>query len=160
MNPTQEPKPGYLTTEFWTTLFVHILTLLALVFTLSGHTLKTDKFAALIPSAAVIASAVAQLAYSQSRAKTKAAHVAAFGTWVTDVSSSVGQAATTIDNGFTNHVDTVGSSDVGPTSTVLAMPPTPPQSDQTNSTTSSPDPATFGPTTVAPPNSPVTPPTA
>lgn len=153
---TQDPKPGYLTTEFWTTAFIHLLSLIALVWTLSGHTLKTDHFAAVIPSAAVIASAVAQLAYSQSRAKTKAAHVSAFTSWVTSVSSSVGQAVTAIDNSFTNHVDTVGSTDAGLPSTVLAVPQTPAQPGPTDAAASAVLPTSFDPPTVAPAYPPVT----
>lgn len=149
---TQDPKPGYLTTEFWTTTFVHVLALLALIWTLSGHTLKTDHFAAAIPAAAVIASAVAQLAYSQSRAKTKAAHVAAFTSWVTSVSAPVGAAVTAIDNSYTNHVDTVGSTDAGPVSTVLAVPPTTAQPSPSDPAASAVNPPSFDPPPVVPAN--------
>lgn len=134
-------KPGYLTTEFWTTLLMHVLTVVATVMTFTGHTLDKDHFAALIPVGALIGSSVAQLAYSLSRSRTKAAHATAASvasTVLTDVSavgtalSSAYATVPTAPSSYNENVDSVGSSDGGVAATVLAVPSPTPLTDTPN----------------------------
>lgn len=65
-------KPGYLTTEFWSTQLVHLLTLVSMVLTLTGHTFHDTALTPLVPAAAIVASGLAQGWYSWSRGKLKA----------------------------------------------------------------------------------------
>lgn len=71
-----EIKPGYLTTEFWSTQILHVITALVTVSSLTGHTpFDASGLQPLIPVAALIMSALAQAAYNHGRAKLKAAPV-------------------------------------------------------------------------------------
>jgi ABC-type transporter Mla MlaB component len=69
VSPT--PKPGYLTTEFWSTQIVHLLTLVSMVLTLNGHTFHDTALTPLVPTAAILASGIAQGWYSYTRGKLK-----------------------------------------------------------------------------------------
>ena len=69
-------KPGIKTTEFWSTVLFHVITVVSLVLTATGSAFDTSKLNALVPVAALIASGAAQAFYSLSRAKVKAAPVA------------------------------------------------------------------------------------
>lgn len=61
-------KPGYRTTEFWGTIIVHLFALIGIV-----YGIDTTKYEPLIPALALVASSVAQSAYSIARARTKGA---------------------------------------------------------------------------------------
>jgi hypothetical protein len=65
--------PGYTTTEFWSTVFVHLVTATVALGTIFNPRFKLDGVQAIIPSLAVVASALAQMFYSHSRAGVKAA---------------------------------------------------------------------------------------
>lgn len=67
------PKPGYLTTEFWQTTLLHVISIVTVLSSAQGWAFNVDKFAGIIPVAALIASGVAQFAYSHSRGVVKAA---------------------------------------------------------------------------------------
>lgn len=69
---TANVKPGYLTTEFWSTQIVHLLTLVSMVLTLTGHTFHDTALTPLVPAAAIVASGIAQGWYSHSRGMLKA----------------------------------------------------------------------------------------
>ncbi len=70
-------KPGFVTSEFWSTVFVHLLSVVALVLSSTGHVFDSTKLDSLVPVAALIASGIAQSFYSLSRGKVKAAVVTA-----------------------------------------------------------------------------------
>jgi hypothetical protein len=65
--------PGYTTTEFWQTLFVHLVAATVALGTVFNSRFNLDGAQAIIPALALAASAVAQLFYSRSRATVKAA---------------------------------------------------------------------------------------
>lgn len=69
-----DPKPGYLTTEFWVAAGTTIITAVVAMAALFGHVLPKDNLLALVPALAPIAAAVASAWYSSSRAKVKTAH--------------------------------------------------------------------------------------
>lgn len=73
VTPAEIIKPGYTTTEFWGLAFVHLLAAIATVFALTNHSFDATRYAPIIPTAALIAAGVGQLAYAQSRAKVKSA---------------------------------------------------------------------------------------
>ena len=64
-----DPKPGYATTEFWSTILVHLIT----VVTMFNVNLNSDKLSALVPMGAFFMSAIAQAYYAHSRGHTKVA---------------------------------------------------------------------------------------
>lgn len=64
-----DPKAGYLTTEFWSTMLMHAITV-ALLFDTS---LNSDKLSALVPVASLLMSGLAQAWYSHSRGHAKVA---------------------------------------------------------------------------------------
>lgn len=68
-----DPKPGYLTSEFWSTILVHLVTIV----TLFNVNLNSDKMSALIPLGAFFMSGLAQAYYSHSRGHTKVASLTA-----------------------------------------------------------------------------------
>lgn len=70
---TSSVKPGISTTEFWTTLFVHLVTTASLLAALFGKQFDGNKLQPLIPAVAMLASAIAQGFYSHSRAVVKSA---------------------------------------------------------------------------------------
>lgn len=63
-------KPGYATTEFWSTLLTHIISIAVLFNT----NLNSDQLSALVPVGALLASGAAQAYYSHSRGIAKAAN--------------------------------------------------------------------------------------
>jgi hypothetical protein len=65
--------PGYTTTEFWQTVFVHLVAAVVALGTVFNPRFSLNGAQAIIPALAVGASAVAQLFYSRSRATVKAA---------------------------------------------------------------------------------------
>lgn len=72
-----DPKPGYLTTEFWITLLTVGITAVVSLAALFGHTIDKDHLLAIVPALAPVAAGIAALAYSMTRAKVKTAHYAA-----------------------------------------------------------------------------------
>lgn len=74
---TLDPKPGYLTTEFWVTVLTVLFSVVATFATLFGKTINKDGLLALVPALAPIAAVVAAAVYSLTRSKTKQAHYAA-----------------------------------------------------------------------------------
>lgn len=74
---TLDPKPGYLTTEFWVTILTVAFSILATFATLFGKTINKDGLLALVPTLAPLAAGVAAALYSVTRSKTKTAHYAA-----------------------------------------------------------------------------------
>ena len=74
----QAEAPGYTTTEFWTTLLTHAISAAAILLTALHVTVfNGDTLTPLVPTIALVASAIAQAVYTQSRAKVKAAVVTA-----------------------------------------------------------------------------------
>ena len=71
MASTSPTKPGYTTTEFWTTLIVHAITVVAVVMSAFGHTFDGSALQPLVPAISVLASAVAQAVYTVTRGKVK-----------------------------------------------------------------------------------------
>lgn len=74
-----DPKPGYTTTEFWSTILVHAITIVTVLFT----NFNSDKLSALVPLGAFFMSALAQAYYSHSRGATKVASLNAAASVVT-----------------------------------------------------------------------------
>lgn len=69
-------KPGYLTTEFYSTMLAQLVGIVALVVTGFGGSLDAGRLQPLIPAAALIASSVASAVYARSRSHTKASALA------------------------------------------------------------------------------------
>ncbi|GAA4346299.1 hypothetical protein [Angustibacter luteus] len=67
-------KKGLRTSEFWQTLFTQLLALAVSVVALFGGRLDSTAVQALVPAAALFASAASSAWYSQSRSKVKSAH--------------------------------------------------------------------------------------
>ncbi len=65
-------KPGYLTTEFWTNVFVQLVNLLATVIVLKDKDFDKSTLEPLIPVASMLAAAAAQAWYAHSRGVVKA----------------------------------------------------------------------------------------
>lgn len=65
-------KDALRTTEFWTTIFVHLITVTSFVCAVFGVKFDGSRWSVLVPVAALIASGIAQAYYSHSRAVTKA----------------------------------------------------------------------------------------
>lgn len=65
-------KGGFRTTEFWTTMFLHLLSAITVILTLTGHSFDSEKLQPLVPMAAMLASGLAQAYYSHSRSSLKA----------------------------------------------------------------------------------------
>lgn len=63
----------YLTPDFYATLFLHVLTLVAFVVTAFGHSFDGTALQSIIPAAAFLASAIAQAMYNHGAAKVKMA---------------------------------------------------------------------------------------
>jgi hypothetical protein len=69
-------RPGYLTTEFWTTVLVQVVSAISVFASLFTHTpFDASGLQPLIPVAAVIAAGLAQSFYSHSRGKVKQAAI-------------------------------------------------------------------------------------
>lgn len=86
-------KPGIKTTEFWTTVLVHLITVATVILSATGSSFDTSKLNALVPVAAMIASGIVQSFYSASRGRVKAAPTPNTAT-VTDVAAPVAAATT------------------------------------------------------------------
>lgn len=71
---TLDPKPGYLTTEFWVTLLTVLATVGVAFGAMFGLNLNKDHLLALVPTVAPLAAAIAALAYNVSRKGVKEAH--------------------------------------------------------------------------------------
>lgn len=74
---TIDPKPGYLTTEFWITVGTVAVTAVVALGTLFGKSLAKDHLLAIVPAVAPLAAAIASAVYAMTRAKTKQAHLQA-----------------------------------------------------------------------------------
>lgn len=76
--PTAEPKPGYLTSEFWGTLLVHALAVVTTILDLTNvHWSKgLSGVQAAVPLVAMAISAALQNAYHDKRAALKIDHAA------------------------------------------------------------------------------------
>lgn len=84
-----DPKPGYLTTEFWGTAFTHVITVVLLF----NVNLNSDKLTAMVPVASLLMSGLAQAWYSHSRGHTKVASLTAAAQVVsTQVAAAVPEA--------------------------------------------------------------------
>lgn len=69
-----DPKPGYLTTEFWTTNLVHLITVITMIAAAYGNdSFDGNKLQPLIPMASLLMSGLAQAFYNHSRAHIKVA---------------------------------------------------------------------------------------
>lgn len=66
-------KPGYLTTEFWTTVIFQVVTSVVALAALFGHNLDGSSFQPFVGVGALLAAGIAQAVYSHSRGKVKAA---------------------------------------------------------------------------------------
>lgn len=73
---TLDPKPGYLTTEFWITVLTVVFSVVATFATLFGKTINKDGLLALVPTLAPVAAGIAAAIYALARSKTKTAHYA------------------------------------------------------------------------------------
>lgn len=75
-----DPKPGYLTSEFWSTQILHVITAVITISSLMGHTpFDANGLQPLVPVAALIMSGIAQAVYSHSRAHVKGRSLTAAG---------------------------------------------------------------------------------
>jgi hypothetical protein len=75
--PPGDVKPGWTTSEFWQTLLVHGIAAIVALGTVFHTHFKLNGLQAIVPAVALIASAVAQAVYSQSRATVKSSAQAA-----------------------------------------------------------------------------------
>lgn len=75
--PSSTVDPGYTTTEFWQTLFFHLVAATVAIGSLFGAHFNLDGMQSIVPAVAIAAAAIAQAAYSRSRATVKAAAAAA-----------------------------------------------------------------------------------
>jgi hypothetical protein len=66
-----EVKPGYTTTEFWQTVFVHLIAAIVALGTVFHTHFDLNGLQAIVPAIALVASAIAQSVYSHSRATVK-----------------------------------------------------------------------------------------
>lgn len=64
-------KDGVRTTEFWTTIFMHLITLSSMIVVLTGHQFSGTALTPLVPAAAALASGICQAYYSHSRSTLK-----------------------------------------------------------------------------------------
>lgn len=70
-------RPGYLTTEFWTTVLIQLVAAITSIASLFTHTpFDATGLQPLIPVAALVAAGLAQALYSHSRGKVKATAIA------------------------------------------------------------------------------------
>lgn len=69
--PPGDVKPGWTTTEFWQTVFVHLVAAVVALGTVFHTNFDLNGLQAIVPAIALIASAVAQSIYSYSRATVK-----------------------------------------------------------------------------------------
>jgi DMSO reductase anchor subunit len=70
-------KPGWTTTEFWQTVFVHAIAAVVALGTVIHTNFNLNGLQAIVPAIALVASAIAQSVYSHSRATVKASAQAA-----------------------------------------------------------------------------------
>jgi DMSO reductase anchor subunit len=70
-------KPGWTTTEFWQTVFVHAIAAVVALGTVIHTNFNLNGLQAIVPAVALVASAIAQSVYSHSRATVKASAQAA-----------------------------------------------------------------------------------
>jgi hypothetical protein len=75
--PPGDVKPGWTTTEFWQTLFVHLIVAVVALGTVFHTNFNLNGLQAIVPAVALIASAVAQSIYSYSRSSVKSSAQAA-----------------------------------------------------------------------------------
>jgi hypothetical protein len=66
-------KPGWTTTEFWQTLIVHVIAAVVALGTVFHTNFNLNGLQAVVPSVALVASALAQSVYNHSRATVKSA---------------------------------------------------------------------------------------
>lgn len=72
------PRPGWTTTEFWTTTLVHVTGLVATILVLTGHGEDLGAAEAAIPVIALIVSGALSYGYSRHRTRAKLEHMSAF----------------------------------------------------------------------------------
>lgn len=80
MSEVRDPgqiKPGWTTTEFWQTVFVHAISAVVALGTVIHTNFNLNGLQAIVPAVALVASAIAQSVYSHSRATVKASAQAA-----------------------------------------------------------------------------------
>jgi hypothetical protein len=80
MDKVRDPgqvKPGWTTTEFWQTVFVHAIAAVVALGTVIHTNFNLNGLQAIVPAIALVASAIAQSVYSHSRATVKASAQAA-----------------------------------------------------------------------------------
>jgi hypothetical protein len=77
--PPGAVKPGWTTTEFWQTLVVHAMAAIVALGTVFHTHFNLNGLQAVVPSVALVASAVAQGVYSRSRATVKSSAQAVSG---------------------------------------------------------------------------------
>lgn len=75
--PTGAVKPGWTTTEFWTTLLIHIIAAVVALGTVFHTHFNLNGLQAIVPTVALVAAALAQSMYSHSRAAVKSSAQAA-----------------------------------------------------------------------------------
>lgn len=80
--PAPTPPPGYLSSEFWTHIFVIISTMAGSTVVLFGNTGLPTWIQGLVPVAATIATLISQLWYTSHRKDIKTATLATYTTWI------------------------------------------------------------------------------
>jgi hypothetical protein len=76
LNPG-DVKPGWTTSEFWQTVFVHAIAAVVALGTVFHTNFNLNGLQAIVPAIALVASAIAQSVYSHSRATVKSSAQAA-----------------------------------------------------------------------------------
>lgn len=115
-----DPKPGYTTTEFWSTMILHALTGVVTVLSLVGHTpFDASGLQPLIPVAALVMSGLAQAFYSHSRAKVKVSSLSAASDVLTTQAHIASQASNPLPG------TTASTATVSPVSDPLSVSPQP-----------------------------------
>jgi hypothetical protein len=94
--PPGAVKPGWTTTEFWQTLIVHVIAAVVALGTVLHTHFNLNGLQAIVPSVALVASAIAQGVYSHSRATVKSSAQAALASAATHQSTTASLGATPI----------------------------------------------------------------
>jgi uncharacterized membrane protein len=69
--PSVPPKPGYLTSEFFQTLFANVIAIVVSIGSVFGHNVDVGGVQGLAAPVAVLAAAIATVFYSRSRRDVK-----------------------------------------------------------------------------------------
>lgn len=77
--PNATPKPGYLTTEFWTTVGVHVFAVVSFILGILHVKWSAPNATLLIPIGALFVAGLAQLTYTDKRIGLKEQHMVTWG---------------------------------------------------------------------------------